>query len=198
MKSLEFIYQDTQIHFALQNEGHVMVNATEMAKAFNKETRVFLKTAHAKAFIDVLLSTPNDGYISVKNSSLLKNERAPNGARSENLIIPKGSNKIIDNRGHMGIYFERRLALKFAAWLSPEFEVWVFSTLDTILFGNYKKHWDAHIAQESAKQKMRDLKTEMLINPTADIVEQYFEAEQQLNEAKNTKSKAIRNQYKLF
>ena len=167
MKSLEFIYQDTQIHFALENEGNVMVNATEMAKAFKKRVDHFTKSAHAKAFVDILKQTPNGG-------------------------------QIIQDRGRNGIYFERRLALKFAAWLSPEFEVWVFSTLDNILFGNYKQHWDAHLAQEQAKKTMRTLKTQLLTLPTAELVAQYFEAEHIYNEAKNTKTQAIKNQYKLF
>lgn len=171
MKSLEFIYQETQIHFALQNEGGVMVNATEMAKLFNKRVDVFLKTDHAKAFIKVA-------------------EQTPNGGRSDL--------KITDNRGHMGIYFERRLALKFAAWLSPEFEVWVFSTLDEILFGNYKKHWDAHIVQEQAKETMVFLKSEMLKAPTPEMVAEYFEAKNIFESSKNIKSKAIKEQYKLF
>ena len=37
MKALEFIYQDVEIHFLLGNDKDVMVNATEMAKAFGKE-----------------------------------------------------------------------------------------------------------------------------------------------------------------
>ena len=32
---------------------------------------------------------------------------------------------------------ERSVALKFAAWLSPKFEVWVYKTIDEILFGEY-------------------------------------------------------------
>ena len=43
-KATQFIYQDTAIHFALSNNKNVMVNATEMAKAFSKRIDVFLKT----------------------------------------------------------------------------------------------------------------------------------------------------------
>lgn len=52
MRTLEFIYQETEIHFLVNPmDKNVMVNATEMAKLFGKETRVFLKSDHAKAFI---------------------------------------------------------------------------------------------------------------------------------------------------
>ena len=47
-KALEFIYQDTQIHFLLGNEKNVMVNATEMAKAFGKEIDNFLRLESTK------------------------------------------------------------------------------------------------------------------------------------------------------
>ena len=172
MKTLEFIYQETQIHFLLNPlDKNVMVNATEMAKLFGKETRVFLKTDHAKAFIKVA-------------------ERALNGARSDG--------KLIENRGHMGIYFNKRLALKFAAWLSPEFEYWIYSTIDEIVFGNYQKHWEAHALQEKARIEMDRLKIIMLTNPSIETNKAFFEAQEQRNAAKYEKTKAIRNQLKLF
>lgn len=168
MKTLEFIYQETQIHFLVNPlDKNVMVNATEMAKLFGKETRVFLKTDHAKAFIEVA-------------------KRAPNGAQ------------IIEDRGRNGIFFNKRLALKFAAWLSPEFEYWVYSTIDEIVFGNYKKHWEAHANQEIARVAMEDIKTEILHNPTPESVADYFKYEKDYKTAKSDKSKAIRNQLKLF
>jgi len=172
MKTLEFIYQETQIHFLVNPlNKNVMVNATEMAKLFNKETRVFLKSDHAKAFIKVA-------------------EQAPNGARS--------NSKIVDNRGHMGIYFDKRLALKFSAWLSPEFEYWVYSTIDEIIFGHYKKHWEAHAQQEVARVAMEDIKTEILHNPTPESVADYFRHEKAFKVAGREKTKAIKTQLRLF
>lgn len=176
MKSLEFIYQDTQIHFALQNEGNVMVNATEMAKAFNKRIDVFLKAEHTKEFIKVL----------EKNLA----EFPPYGGNSEL--------KIIESKGHVGTFMHEVLALKFAAWLDVEFELWVYKKINEILFGNYKKHWDAHIKQEIAKTAMDDIKTEILHNPTPESVAAYFKYEAEYKCAKAEKTTAIRNQLKLF
>lgn len=171
MKTLEFLYQETVIHFLVNpQDKNVMVNATEMAKLFDRRTKDFLKTDHAKAFIKVA-------------------ERALNRAHS--------TNKLIANRGHMGIYFNKRLALKFAAWLSPEFEYWVYSTIDDIVFGNYKKHWEAHAMQEQAKEDMQRLKQVILENPCLENVQAYFEAEENFRSAKSLKSQAIRNQLKL-
>lgn len=172
MKTLEFLYQSAQIHF-LVNPGNdnVMINATEMAKVFGKRLDRFTRSEHAKSFINVL----------EKNANL-----TPNGVR------------IIQNRGRNGVYFHRILALKFAAWLDPEFELWVFSKIEEITFGNYKKHWDAHAAQEAAKVKMAELKQALITEPDKEKVVSYFEAENEYNQAKKDKTNAIRNQYKLF
>lgn len=175
MKTLEFIYQENEIHFLINPlDQNVMVNATEMAKLFNKRTDVYLKTQSTKEFI----------------KELELSERPPNGGRS--------TVKIIDNRGHVGIYFDRRLALDFAAWLDVKFRVWVFSTIDEIIFGNYKKHWDAHAEQESARLIMESLKNEILETPTPEKVRAYFDHESKYNQSKKDKTRAIRNQLKLF
>lgn len=174
-KALEFIYQDTQIHFLLSNNDNVMVNATEMAKAFGKRVDHFLKADHVKAFIHVL-------------------EFTPNGGNSE----PLSMNKIIKTKGHSGTFFHRALALKFAAWLDPSFEIWVYQTIEKVLFGYYKEHWDAHMEQEKAKKQMEVLKSKMIKNPTQEDVIAYFEQERIYNQAKASKQKAISNQYKLL
>lgn len=187
MKSLEFIYQDTQIHFSLQNEGNVMVNATEMAKAFNKRIDHFLKAEHTKQFIKALekdmASFPP--YGGSENS-----EFSPNGGNS--------TIKILETNTNLGTFMHEVLALKFAAWLDVEFELWVYKKINEILFGNYKKHWDAHVKQEAAKETMDIIKTQILKNPTLDSVQAYFIAENEYKNAKTEKATAIRNQLKLF
>ena len=176
MKTLEFLFQEKKIHFALQNEGNVMVNATEMAKMFNKRIDHFLKADHTKKFIKFL----------EKESA----EFTPNGVNS-NL-------KIIETRGQSGTFMNEVLALKFAAWLDVEFEVWVYKRIQEVIFGNYKKHWEAHAIHEQAKLEMEKLKTEMLTNPSLETNRAYFEALSRKDSAKNAKSRAIRDQYKLF
>lgn len=170
-KTLEFIYQDMQIHFLVNpHNNNVMVNATEMAKAFDKRTKDYLANQSTKEFILALERTLNSVHSDVK---------------------------ILDNRGHMGIYFDRRLALDFAAWLDVDFRVWVFSTIDNIVFGNYKKHWEAHQKQEQAKLKLSVLKNQLLTAPTAEIAIEYFETEKIVNDTRNEKQKALQNQYKI-
>lgn len=152
-KATEFIYQDTKIHFTLSTDKNVMVNATEMAKAFNKRIDVFTKSDHAKKFIKAL-----------KN----KLERTPNGGRSENEFTPKSGNsktKVMDNRGHSGMYFDRRLALKFAAWLDVDFELWVYDTIDEIMFGEYRIHEAALQQTLKAEKEIEKLQVKLAENP---------------------------------
>jgi len=67
MKAIEFIYQDTQIHFALSNDKNIMVNATEMAKAFNKQVVAFVRNENTKLFIEKCLKSENSHFINIKN-----------------------------------------------------------------------------------------------------------------------------------
>jgi hypothetical protein len=174
-KALEFIYQDTQIHFLLSKDENVMVNATEMAKAFGKKVTHFLENEGTKNFINVCIKSRNPDFICINSESDLFNSRQKSGT-----------------------YFHQILALKFAAWLDPEFELWIYSTIRDILFGHYKQHWDAHVKQEDAKKRMESLKKKLLNNPTQEDVIAYFEAEREVNEAKSQKQKAIQSQYRLF
>lgn len=168
MKTLKFTYNEAEICFSVDPlDKNVMVNATEMAKVFDKRTGDYLANDSTKLFIDELKRT----LIGVQ---------------------------IIDDRGRNGIYFDRRLALDFAAWLDVKFRVWIFITLDDIIFGSYKQHWQAHARQEMAKARMQHIKAQILENPTPESVASYFEHEKVYKEAKNAKTNAIRHQLKLF
>ncbi|ALU74710.1 hypothetical protein AUW17_05250 [Tenacibaculum dicentrarchi] len=130
----EFIYQDTEIHFAFALDGNVMVNATEMAKAFNKRIDFFMKTDQTKRFINQLLSTPFGG-----NKTPLKMD------------------EIVFANKKAGTYMHRILALKFAAWLDVEFELWLFSTIDELMFGEYRVQEKALEETLKAEKEMEAL-----------------------------------------
>lgn len=180
-KTLEFIYQDIQIHFLVNpNNNNVMVNATEMAKAFDKRIDFFLKTEHVAKFIDAFEYENIDG------------EFPPNGGNS----FEEKRKFLIHTRGQLGTYFHKILAYKFAAWLDPKFEVWVYTQIDKIVFGNYKKHWEAHQRQENAKLKLAILK-EKFLKENPELAVEYFETEKIVNETRSEKQKALQNQYKM-
>lgn len=169
MKALEFIYQDTQIAFVLGNEKNVMVNATEMAKAFGKRVDVFLKSDHAKSFIEIA-------------------NRPPYGGR------------IIDNRGRNGIYFERRLALKFAAWLSPEFEFWVYDVIDDILFGSAKAVGKKLTEKEKAKKELSNIVENIYATDNKEAIQllNQLQLVKDLEKEANKEFSNLKKQYTIF
>lgn len=112
-----FEYEGKQVEFDL-GKTNMMVNATEMAKVYEKRVGDFLANEATKSFIEVLKLTP----ISVN-------------------LEPKTDEEIMITKGRSGTWMCRILALKFAAWLDPKFEVWVFETIDKILFGSTSKAW---------------------------------------------------------
>ncbi|MDR1371256.1 MAG: KilA-N domain-containing protein, partial [Dysgonamonadaceae bacterium] len=51
----------------------------------------------------------------------------------------KNDEDLIVSKQKSGTWMHEILALKFAAWLDPDFEVWVYLTIRDILFGAYKE-----------------------------------------------------------
>lgn len=84
-----------------------------MAKIFNKKANDFLENEQTKRFIDEFVQVGN-----LRLESIVK-------------VIHGGANK--------GTWMHRKLALKFAGWLSPKFELWVYDVIEEILFGEAKQ-----------------------------------------------------------
>ncbi|PSR54197.1 hypothetical protein AHMF7605_12020 [Adhaeribacter arboris] len=100
-----FSYQNNPIAFSQKDS--VMINANQMAKPFGKLVSNFTKTEQTQYFIDALCK-----QYSLKNSEVL-------------LSVNGGSNP--------GTWMHQKLAIKFAAWLSPEFELWVYDRVEELL-----------------------------------------------------------------
>ena len=178
-KAVEFIFQDTQIHFLLGNEKNVMVNATGMARACGKKVSHFLENDSTKKFIEVCLNSRNSDYLNIKFE--------------EDLYTSKQKS---------GTYFHRILALKFAAWLDPEFELWIYSKIENILFGNAKvagERISELSIQEAKMKKMRD----EIWKSDNEVAKNLLRGELELKKLKNSKIKAVNvfvqsNQVLLF
>lgn len=125
---LSFQFYKFQIHFLLENQS-LMVNATEMAKAFGKQVNEFLSNKNTKSFVDACLKNGNSRFLSVE--------------KEDDLVL---------SRQKSGTWMHRILALKFAAWLDPEFELWVFNTIDEILFSHYRE-LEANLRQSAERRK---------------------------------------------
>lgn len=108
----KFDYQGNSISFEFE-DGNKMVNATEMAKPFKKLVGNFLKSKHAKDYILLLES---------------RYSKWNNGNKKEVLRVVQGGSPELQ-----GTWMDEKLALKFAAWLAPAFELWVYDRIEELL-----------------------------------------------------------------
>ena len=116
MDTITYEFNEHKIEFQLNGDKDVKVNATQMAKIFSKDVPDFLILRQTENFISECLNNRNSGYLNVKT----KND----------LIISKQKS---------GTYMHRVLALKFAAWLNPAFELWIYTMIEKLIFGHFDK-----------------------------------------------------------
>ncbi|NDV96462.1 KilA-N domain-containing protein [Dysgonomonas sp. 521] len=157
-----FIFNDTPITFVFNKDNTVMINATEMAKVFDAEVAHFMENQSTKKFIESCLKTRNSEFLKIKSK--------------EDLVL---------SRQKSGTFMHRILAIKFAAWLDSDFEVWVYSTIEKLLFGK-------HAEREQSFKRTIELQKEMNLlveksEKTGGDFDRYLEINRELR-----KEKAIR------
>lgn len=114
-KITQFNYEGNEISFEFE-DGYKLINATEMARRFDgKFVADFLRLKGTKEYIALLERRYGDSHIAPKRP-VLRVVRGGNAAD-----------------GLQGTWMDEKLALKFAAWLSPEFELWVFDRIYELL-----------------------------------------------------------------
>jgi hypothetical protein len=157
------VFEKNNITFVLSKDNNMMINATEMAKIFDKRLDVFLKADHVNEFICELELTPFGG----SSTPLMREE-------------------ILKNVNGVGTWMHRILALKFAAWLSPKFEVWVYSTIEKLLFG---KHVERELSLKTTI-KLQKEKEVLIKKPqkTGEDFERYMEIETLLSVQKTVRA----------
>jgi hypothetical protein len=163
MENLQtFSYNDQTIEFDLINQD-VMVNATEMALPFGKSPKDFLKTEPTKAYIKLACQDeyfrilyPFQGWNSTLETNV-QEDLNPLETRKRMIV-----NTIYGGRKN-GTWMHRQLALKFAAWLSPEFEFWVWKTIDEILYGHFKKVQEIENQNRIKQQQLEELRRKLLL-----------------------------------
>jgi hypothetical protein len=126
METKQFQFNGKTINFEVSDKN-VMVNATEMAAVFGKKPDDFLKTKQTKAFINECCRDEN--YYELLG--LKKEDFRINLEYRKNHFL-----RVVHGGRHNGTWMHRILALKFAAWLDFAFELWVFKTVDYLLFGS--------------------------------------------------------------
>lgn len=168
---LKYEWHHELIEFELVN-GNVMVNATQMAKAFDAQVNEFTSNIKTIDFINACLNNGNSRFISFKTV--------------EELIL---------SRQKSGTWMHRILALKFAAWLDPVFELWVYSTIDHILFDHYRR-MEESLKRSAARQKRMEAIREQL-NENPEFLE-LQELELEERQEAYRRSRENKNQLELF
>lgn len=135
MKNEVCVFNGNEVSFVLDKENNMMVNATQLAKVYDKDLHQFTKSDHAQAFISSCLKPANAGLLGLKSE--------------EDLIV---------SRQKSGTWMNRVLALKFAAWLNPDLEVWVYSTIESLLFGRHVKREQSFEKTIALQKEMDDLR----------------------------------------
>ena len=106
METPVFIYRGHEISFQ-KKDSSVMVNATEMAKAFDKRPSDWLRTEQS--------------------------ERLLNAMAASQKCVPADLVKVINGGGNYGTWMHEDVALLFAQWLSPEFYIWCNDRIKELL-----------------------------------------------------------------
>jgi hypothetical protein len=171
MEVVHFIYNEKEVDFLPNGKDNVMVNATQMAKIFGKQVVAFLRNDDTKNFISECLKSENSHFLGVKNES-----------------------DLVDSKQKSGTWMHRVLALKFAAWLDPSFELWVYITIDRIINHYFREQRDAMIEKITIKAKKEE-KRKILLLKYPEMAE-YFELEDQEKQAHNKRMAAVREQFK--
>lgn len=137
-QQFKFKYDGEDIEFNL-GEKNLMVNATEMAKVFGKKVENFTRIETTELFIQECLKNANKRFLGIE--------------KEEDLVVSKQKS---------GTWMHRILALKFAAWLNPAFELWVYCTIDQILHGYYREIEEEMKQSAARKNQIEDIETRLL------------------------------------
>lgn len=141
MNLFDYTYSNYPVHFELQ-DANVMVNATEMAKIFDKKVQAFTRNESTILFIEECLKSENSRFLMIKSKE-----------------------DLIQSRQKSGTWMHRVLALKFAAWLNPKFELWVYTTIDELLFGHFRRMEESLKQSAKRKNRMHEIEGQLLQIP---------------------------------
>lgn len=159
-------FEENEITFQLSKDNGMMINATEMAKPFGKKVEAFMRNEGTISFIEEALKSENSRFLIPENNR--------NSGYSDEEI----REFLVDSRQKSGTFMHRVLALKFAAWLDPKFELWVYSTIEKLLFGKYVERDQSHqrtVALQKELDTLRDAPAK-----TGEQFERYLEVERLL------------------
>jgi len=105
------------IEVVFKHSNTLYINATEIAKYFNKKPDDWLKTKQTKEYMKAIISR----FENIRNGDLV--------------VVKQGGN----DKNAQGTWIHRKLIIAFARWLSPEFAVWCDQQIEDILSNQVTK-----------------------------------------------------------
>lgn len=160
MKIQQFLYKDINVSFNEQ----CYLNATSIAKYFDKFVKDYLKTAQTQDYMVAIAQN-----LSVRNIILTP---------SDLVIVRQGGTE-------QGTWLHPKLAVNFARWLSADFAVWCDLKIDALLRERLESQQSVHLPQSFAEalrlaadleeEKQTLLLENQTMKPKADFVDHYVE-----------------------
>ena len=148
-----FNYEGKNIDFKDQ-KGSVMLNATQMGKAFGKRPNDWLRLQSTEEFLNALKISQNADM----RSELFENEKP--------LV------EVVNGGKNKGSWFHEDVALEFSRWLSPSFAIWTNKHIKELLLKG-----STAIVKETKgypalppKRNHNRLTTARLVNIMSDVV----------------------------
>ncbi|UAK40950.1 KilA-N domain-containing protein [Bacteroides nordii] len=154
------IFKENPITFVLDKNNGMMVNATEMAKPFGRKVEAFMRNEGTISFVNEALKSENSRFLKLFSQS-----------------------DLYYSSQNTGTWMHRVLALKFAAWLNPAFEIWVYSTIERILFGKHAQREESLERSLKFQNESKQLKDKA--DKTGEDFTRYLELERQLKYEKS-------------
>ncbi len=204
---LSFFYHNAMVNFDFNAlNSNMMINATQMSKIFDKRVDSFLRNDFVKSYIEILKKLPKDEKLWSEFTQICVNSTVkdiendgqfpPFGVNSDVVLLQESD--ILQTRGHQGTWMHRLLAIEFAAWLDPGFKLWINLIVENLIFGHYKKHYEAHALQEETKKRMAVIKQKLTLKGNHELTLEYFECDEILKRTTNEKKQASRQNVNLF
>ena len=103
--------------FAVSFNSDGYLNATQIAKQFDKRINNYLRSEQTQLYITALLDV-----LKARNSAMTENQL---------VIVQKGGNVHFS-----GTWLHPKLAVDFARWLDPKFAVWCDEQIEQIISGS--------------------------------------------------------------
>lgn len=182
---LEYEFNNQVVEFDISGSD-VLVNATEMGKVFGKEPFDFLKQEGTKRFVEEL------------KAAFQANRTDGESERNAGNAAFQPENVVRSDRGGAdggATWMHRTLALKFAAWLDPKFEVWVFQTIDKLLFEHARRTTDELREKARLTDRRDELIQQLQGNP---VFQEYMQVEYKLRQIGSRIAKHNSTQLNIF